>query len=586
MRPTIVPLLAIVLTLSAGSTATGAETAAPAFRDTPARKEARIAWWQEARFGMFIHWGIYSAAGGFWNGARVDNMGEWIMATGKISMADYQAFAKGFQPTEFRAEEWVRIARQAGMRYLVMTAKHHDGFAMFATQHSPCNVVDGTAWAKDPIKDLAAACDAQGLPLGFYYSQALDWNNGGALSRPAWDPLQTQDLAPYVDRVVVPQLRELLTNYGNAPRIMWWDWGSRLPGKDLNDRIHAEVRALKPDIILNNRLSGYGDFAVNEGSTPFHGSPDQPWETCMTFNDSWGYRKDDARWKSTTELLRTLCDTISKGGNFMLNVGPTGTGAFPPECVERLQEIGAWMRIHGDAIYGSSAGPFDQPFTWGRASRKGDTVYLFVFNWPKDGHLHVPLGGTVAEAQVLGDPLAAITTATSADGLDLTLPTTAPDPRVSTIALRFTGEPQALVHHIAPGADGTLVLAAGETRVEGNSLLLSLEEPQFLHHWRTASDVLSWRVDIPRAGTYQVDMDYACDGRNAGSTFTLSVGATTLQGAVIGGRNRDDFRRVPIGTVTLPPLAKGLVSMRITAAASSDILRLRRLILTPIAPKP
>ncbi len=288
------------------------------WNDTPEHHDQRMRWWRQARFGMFIHWGIYSAAGGYWKGNKIPNMGEWIMATGSIPVADYLAFAKSFNPVKFDADTWASIAADAGMRYMVITAKHHDGFAMFRTQHSPYNIVDATAYGKDPLKALSAACTAHGLQLGFYYSQAQDWTNGGASSRGYWDPAQKRDIGAYVQNVAIPQLQELLTNYQPAPKVIWWDWGPQLHNPADRAAIFNAVRAAAPDVILNDRLAiGPSDFSTWESHLPFHAPTEagkaRDWETCMTLNDTWGYRSDDTHWKSAVTLIRMLCDVKTRG---------------------------------------------------------------------------------------------------------------------------------------------------------------------------------------------------------------------------------------------------------------------------------
>ena len=204
-------LLACVLIATAlGATFCSAE-------ETKSQHDARMAWWREAKFGMFIHWGVYSVPAGFYNGKPVPGIGEWIMNRGKIPMAEYQGYAKEFDPTNFNAEEWVKIAKDAGQKYIVITSKHHDGFAMFDSKASDWNIVKATPFGRDPLKELAAACKKEGIKLGFYYSQAQDWNNGGSASGGKWDTAQQHDMDDYIDKIAVPQVKEILSNYGRFP---------------------------------------------------------------------------------------------------------------------------------------------------------------------------------------------------------------------------------------------------------------------------------------------------------------------------------------------------------------------------------
>ena len=420
----------------------------PYAHETAAQRDARMEWWREARFGMFIHWGVYSVPAGTYNGKQIPGIGEWIMNHGKIPQADYQAYAREFNPVKFNAADWVKLAKNAGMKYIVITAKHHDGFAMFDTKASGWNIVQATPYGRDPLKDLAAACRKYGVKLGFYYSQAQDWNNGGSASGGKWDPAQQHDMDDYINHIAVPQVKELLSNYGEFPAVLWWDTPT-----DMNRERAGKLVALlaaKPGIIHNNRLGGgfRGDTETPEQHIPATGYTNRDWETCMTMNDTWGYKSYDQNWKSTQRLIRNLVDIASKGGNYLLNVGPTSEGLIPEPSVERLQQIGQWMKVNGDAIHGTTASPFKN-LSWGRCTKKLDTprrgrttLYLHVFDWPADGQLLVPgLNNHVRKVSLLvsGKKLAH---QDSAEGVKISLPATAPDPISSTIVLEIQGTPE------------------------------------------------------------------------------------------------------------------------------------------------
>jgi alpha-L-fucosidase len=405
-------------------------------------------WWREARFGMFIHWGVYSVPAGTYHGTNIAGIGEWIMNNGKIPVAEYREYAKQFNPTHFDADAWVKLAKQAGMKYIVITAKHHDGFAMFDSKASGWNIVQATPFGRDPLKELAAACKTNGIKLGFYYSQAQDWNNGGAASGGKWDPAQEHSMDDYIDRVAVPQMKEILGNYGEFPAVLWWD-----TPRDMNPERAAKLIALlksKPGIIHNNRLGGgfKGDTETPEQHIPATGYTNRDWETCMTINDTWGYKSYDTNFKSTEKLLRNLIDIASKGGNYLLNVGPDATGVIPEPEARRLREMGAWLEVNGEAIYGTTASPFKQQLPWGRCTKKvtgrGTTLYLHVFDWPKDGKLVVPgLKNRVKSACLLADPQhKALATENNAEGLVITVPATEPDAISSTIVLNIRGAPE------------------------------------------------------------------------------------------------------------------------------------------------
>src|SRR6187549_1503727 len=371
----------------------------------------RMAWWREARFGMFIHWGVYAVPAGIYKGQKINRIGEWIMNRGKIPVAEYQQFAKEFNPVKYDPEAWVKMAKDAGMKYIVITSKHHDGFALFDSKASKWDMVDATPYGKDLLKPLAEACRKYGVKLGFYYSHAQDWNNpGGAAARKVasegwanpdsakidayteansghWDPEQTKKtMAQYIDDVAVPQVKELLTNYGDVA-VLWWDTPTGMTD-EYAEKLKALLK-LQPQIITNDRLKrpNYpGDYKTPEQRIPNLSELDgKDWETCMTMNETWGFKSYANNWKSTETLVRNLIDIASKGGNYLLNVGPKPDGTFPKESVQALKEMGDWMKVNSEAIYATKASPLE-PLSWGRCTKKttrnGTTLYLTVFDWP------------------------------------------------------------------------------------------------------------------------------------------------------------------------------------------------------------
>jgi len=426
--------------------------------ETPAQRDARMAWWREAKFGMFIHWGVYSVPAGYYQGKPVPGIGEWIMNKGKIPMAEYQQFAKQFDPTNFDADAWVKTAKDAGMRYIVITSKHHDGFAMFPSKASPWNIYDATPWHQDPLRELAAACHKYGIKLGFYYSQAQDWNNGGAAAGGKWDPAQQHDMDDYIDHIAVPQVRELLSNYGpDVPAVIWWDT-PRDMNKERAQKLYDAVESLRPDVIMNNRLGGgyKGDTETPEQKIPAQGFPGRDWETCMTINNTWGYKRDDTHWKNAETLIRNLCDIASKGGNYLLNVGPDSTGLMPQPEVDRLEQVGKWMDVNGEAIYGTKATPFGEELgqpvnatdgyghatmvssgTDWRCATKPGKIYVMIFHWPATGKFELPgLESKVTKAWLLADHQPLTFNQTDA-GVTLDLPAAAPDPIASVICVEI-----------------------------------------------------------------------------------------------------------------------------------------------------
>lgn len=432
-------------------------------------RDARMKWWREARFGMFIHWGPYSVLGGVYNGHQQKRGGaEWIMNRCKIPVAEYQKYAASFNPVKFNAEMIVLLAKYSGMKYIIITAKHHDGFAMFKSNASKFNIVDFTPYKKDVLDALAKACRKHNMKLGFYYSQAQDWNNpGGSAARKVmsegwanpdsaridaftaankghWDPAQmTATMDEYIDKVAVPQVKELMTNYGDVA-VLWWDTPT-----GMTDEYALKLQALlklQPNIITNDRLKRPnfpGDTGTPEQKIPGQDELDgKDWETCITMGSSWGYKSWDSKWKTPETLIRNLCDIASKGGNYLLNIGPDALGQVPEQSIDALKAIGYWMKTNSEAIYATKASPIGT-FDWGRCTQKpenGNTIlYFSVFDWPTNGKLLIPgLQSKVIEARLLasGEKLK---TATGNDGLSISLSAQAPDKIASVVKVTVKG---------------------------------------------------------------------------------------------------------------------------------------------------
>ena len=452
----IVVVSTILCFLSATSQYSRAANPLPQL-ETKAQRDQRMHWWREARFGMFIHWGLYAVPAGEYKGQRSTRIGEWIMEWANIPRADYEQFAKQFNPVKFDAAEWVGLAKAAGMKYIVITSKHHDGFSIFDSQVSNYDIVDSTPYKKDPIAALAREAKKQGLKFCFYYS-ILDWHYPAAyVDAPGKDPTagnRTTKMKPggkeeYV-KYMKAQLRELITKYD--PAVLWFDgewqdWWTEEDGQAL----YKYVRGLKPNIIINNRVGKgrqgmqgmsktdreySGDFGTPEQQIPPNGMPGVDWESCMTMNTTWGYKSYDDQWKSTETIVRNLIDIASKGGNYLLNVGPTAEGLIPQPSVERLGQVGQWMTANGEAIYGTTASPFATQLAFGRATSKPGRVFLHVFDWPQDGKLRVPSwGATVKKAYLLTNPKARLEFSVDNASVVLQVPAKAPDAIASVIVL-------------------------------------------------------------------------------------------------------------------------------------------------------
>jgi alpha-L-fucosidase len=367
-----------------------------------AKNDTRMDWWRDSRFGLFIHWGLYAIPAGEWNGNT--GYGEWIRHNAQIPLTTYDKFVQQFNPVKFNADEWVKLAKDAGMKYIVITSKHHDGFALFDSKQTDFDVMS-TPFKRDILKELSEACKKQGIQLCFYHS-IMDWHHPDYLPRRSWEKDRSTAGADYsrFRTYLKSQLKELLTNYGKIG-VLWFDgeWEDTWT-HEMGTDLYKYVRSLQPSIIINNRVDkgregmagvtkagGFvGDFGTPEQEIPATGMPGVDWESCMTMNNNWGYNSHDNNWKSSEDLVRKLIDIASKGGNFLLNVGPTAEGVFPAASIERLKDMGAWMKINGESIYGTSASPF-KSLSWGRCTEKaisgGTRLYMHVFDWPESGKL-------------------------------------------------------------------------------------------------------------------------------------------------------------------------------------------------------
>ncbi len=363
----------------------------PASPDSPeAAQNARLAWFREAKYGLFIHWGLYAIPAGEWRGKRIPGSGEWIMNRAKIPVAEYEQLAKQWNPVKFDPEAWVQLAKDAGMKYIVITSKHHDGFALYDSKVSRWDVVDATPFKRDILKELAAACQKHGMPLGFYYSQAQDWHEPGGAGND-WD--FGPDLGPdgkerkpydqYLRDKAEPQVRELLTGYGPVA-LVWFDT-PRMMTPERAQRFTDIVRSLQPKTLIDGRLGTAGDYVSTGDNVIPSSARNEYWETPATINHTWGYRKDDQDWKSPGEITFKLVDIVSKGGNYLLNVGPMADGVIPPASQDALRAVGRWLKVNGEAVYGAGATPWGdelgEPSARGGKDLRGEALFLPHNEW-------------------------------------------------------------------------------------------------------------------------------------------------------------------------------------------------------------
>ncbi|MBN2023348.1 MAG: alpha-L-fucosidase [Pirellulales bacterium] len=500
--------------------------------ETEAQRDRRMAWWREARFGMFIHFGLYSVAAGHWEGQPVKGISSWNLHTTKAPLEKYVPLKDQFNPTKFDAERIVRLAKAAGMKYIVITTRHHEGFSLFDTKYSDFDVM-AAPLKRDLMKEMADACHKHNMRLGWYYS-ILDWYHPDYTPRRPGDnrPTDDADYGRYM-LFMKNQLRELLTNYGKID-VLWFD-GSWDPTftNEMGQDLYDYVRGFQPGIIINDRL-GHGDDRPGDFGTPEQYIPstapgEKGWETCMTINDTWGFKSQDHNWKSTATLVHMLADCASKGGNFLLNIGPAPDGTIPQPLVDRLEEVGRWLAVNGQSIYGTRTGPYRQPLPWGCTTSKdldGGRVrlYLHVFDWPKDGRLVVPrIANAPRAARLLADfsqkPLeAAQQEIDGAQAICIDIGPRASSELDSVVALDIEGQPEMVAFRATATADGSLHLLARDADLHGEIIRYDGQPGRdSIGYWTRTKDWVSWPVRIPKAGTYQVEVTYGCAPGNGGA---------------------------------------------------------------------
>jgi alpha-L-fucosidase len=407
--------------------------------------DARMAWWRDARFGMFIHFGLYAIPAGEWNGVKTKGAGEWIQNDLKIPANDYAPLRGKFNPVNFDAAKWADIAKTAGMKYVVITSKHHEGFSLFDSKFSDFDVMT-TPFKRDIMKELSTAVRDAGLKIGWYYS-IMDWHDPDA---------QKEETFGKYEWRMRGQIGELLSNYGDIG-VMWFDGEWTKPWNDERGKdLYTLCRSLQPNVIVNNRvgkqragMNGFtrtggfaGDYATPEQQIPKTVPPGLDWETCMTMNGTWGFKTEDLNWKTPTTLIRQLIEIASKGGNFLLNVGPTAQGEIPQASIERLQAIGKWMDVNGEAIHGTTASPFAGKLPFGYATQKPGKLYLHVIDWPADQMITVPITNAAKKATILGQAVAPLDIETTPAGVVVHVPPSMPNRDATVIALEIEGPPQ------------------------------------------------------------------------------------------------------------------------------------------------
>ncbi len=601
-----------------------------------ATRAERLNWWRDGRFGMFIHWGVYSTLAGEWQGEPVKGYAEHIMRIKRIPRQVYLDKVVGaFNPTAFDADAWVSLAKRAGMKYIVITSKHHDGFAMFNSDVTPYNVVKATPFKRDPMKELREAAHRQGLKFGFYYSHAFDWENPNApgndwdYDNPAGDKqlhggLRWYDDNPelvakdekYVAEKAIPQVKELVAKY--HPDILWFDTPTKQPPY-LNLRILNALRKVDPTVIVNSRILQpldaryggeyhYSDY-LSTADRPAEFRPvDGDWEGIPTTNESYGYHKSDRSHKPPSHFVRLLAKAVAKGGNLMLNIGPMGDGRIDPADVAILEGIGTWLDANGESIYGTGRSPLGVQ-SWGVITQRStaaassssaatDTrhhdasrLYLHVFDWPgaADDHALLVSGlqSNIRKAWLLSDKQrrALSVRRVNADDVAITLPETAPDAVDTVVVVEPEGPVKADTAQLLRARGETLLhVFDGKLSGEGARYDDGKANRDCITDWTGNNAHVRWDVRVAEPVRLALAADYAASEKHGGMFEVVVDGGNPIAGNVAPVKRTggdQEFARQNLMTLDLKP-GRYTVTVRPTKIDGA-LMRLRGLRWTPVS---
>jgi alpha-L-fucosidase len=536
----------------------------------------RIQWWRTAKFGMFIHWGIYSTAGGEWKGKKVSGYAEHLMRKEKISRAEYLQLAHQFNPVKFNAEEWVQYAKKAGMHYLVITSKHHDGFAMYPSGVSDFNIHQQTPFQRDPMAELSAACKKYGLKFGFYYSHAFDWEHPDApgndweYKNPGGDSnlyggREWYDIHPellvkakkYVDEKAIPQIQELIRKY--HPDILWFDTPQKLPLSE-NIRILKAIRSIDSTVVVNGRLvrfadSNFGDYK-NTADRPAEFYPvNGDWEAIPTTNESYGYSKFDSSHKPVSHFIRLIANAASRGGNLLMNIGPKGDGSFDERDKKILRGIGEWMNKNRESIYGTKASPLPL-HSWGVSTIKANKLYLHIFHWPGNGKLYISgLKSSIGNIYLLADPKKQFKFS-KINGRDviIQLPLKAIDTINTVIVVELKNKLQTdSIRYVSAAIPVTRLLAYDAVlHGDGFSFGDGKANRYYVEGWKTKDQNLTWNFRTTEAASFRLTIKYLAPEETAGGTYSISLDEKVIPGEVTTDKETAVITR-DLGIVSLSP---------------------------------
>ena len=554
-----------------------------------------IKWFQDAKFGLFVHWGLYAQHAGEWDGKRYYGISEWVMNRGKIPAKDYATLAKEFNPSKFDAQEWVKMVNDAGIKYIVITAKHHEGFAMFDSKVSDFNIMN-TPFKRDPLKELASACEKEDVKLGFYYSQFLDWHepNGGGNN---WDfNEKNKDYKAYYKSKSIPQIKELLSNYGKLG-LIWFDMAGGLSKEETQALIY-EARKIQPTCLLSSRVGqGLGDFRdFGDGEVPST-VVKGPWEAIFTHNDSWGYSKFDQNFKTPTEIIHLLVDVVSKGGNLMLNVGPKADGTIPEESVKCLKKVGAWLKTNGEAIYGTTYGPI-APQPWGATTLKPGKLFLHVMKRPWNMELLVPgVDAKIKNVKLLAtnDKLA---WTQENQLLKVSLPTSLSGDISSVVLVEFEGQ----ITDSYANAPSVISLQYDgcnldviQAKTSGKTQIKPVTFSYYFGDWKHATcamkmssptDELTYNVQFAEPGDYKIILEYSCPPEASKQEGVLQVGSRkflfeTLSTGIHSKMQPLMFIQQSVAMVSIPKAGEQTIKIA-PLKEGKELFKLRRVVIEAV----
>ncbi|WP_442506829.1 alpha-L-fucosidase [Novipirellula sp. SH528] len=520
----------------------------------------------EGNYAMFIHWGLYSQLGNKVDGKTYYGIGEWIMnpRMAGIPVERYKKLAGTFNPVNFDAHEIARIAKDAGMKYIVITAKHHDGFAMYHSKACDFNIVDATPWNKDPMKELADACREAGLGFGFYYSHNQDWTFPGGGGGPTVD--EKGNPATFDDYFVnkcLPQVKEITTEYGPI-EIVWFDTPGKMP-KQYVEQLVDVVHKNQPRAMVSGRAGhDLGDYQTLGDMEVPRENIEGLWESVDTTNDSWAYAWYDEYWKSPKEILHRLLACVGRGGTYMLNIGPRGDGTVPPRAVKTLEQSGEWIRRYPQVVYDTQASPWQHALPWGDVTRKNNTLFLCVFDWPASGKLYLPnLKTEIASSELLrGKESEPVSWSKSGDWVVLDLPPRAPEKLVSVIELKLASEPEVdPIWALDPNIETEILTEFAEVtgiKKSGKRWMEKFGEWKgIIHaHGFEGGGKASWEIDVNEPGDYNVELTYSGEGR---LVWSVAIeGGEKIQNQQNSSHNYQSF---PIGWIHFPEPGRYTVSV-------------------------